>query len=128
MRHNDSTIDTRNQIKHQYIQEAIISKIASVEEAQIRCTQYDLMNICIVLQFMTRMIQIQLFCRMMINTIYFFIGTHLLLKTFACGNTAAIGDVVEMCRKVAFGHSLSFTNLLLLKDSGLKVLGFTYKL
>ena len=30
--------------KHHYIQEAFVSNIANIEEAQIRCTQYDFMD------------------------------------------------------------------------------------
>ena len=53
--------DTGNQIKPQYIQEAFISKIVKIEEPHIRYTQYDIIDILWCLQFMTRMIHIQLY-------------------------------------------------------------------
>ena len=45
---HDGKTESRNQIKHQYIQEVFVSNIAKTEEAQISCTQYDLMDIFMV--------------------------------------------------------------------------------
>ena len=44
----NSETDNRNQTKHHYIQEAFIDNIAKIVKAQIRCTQYEFMNIFMV--------------------------------------------------------------------------------
>ena len=41
---NGKTV-SRNQTKHQYIQEVIVHDIAKMKEAPIRCTQYDFMDV-----------------------------------------------------------------------------------
>ena len=40
--------DSGNQSKHLYIQKAFVSNIAKIEEAKIRCNQYNFMDIFIV--------------------------------------------------------------------------------
>ena len=44
----DGKTERRNQTKYQFIQEVFVSNITKIEEAQIRCTQYDFMDIFMV--------------------------------------------------------------------------------
>ena len=45
---HDGEAHSGNKIKYQYIQEVFVSNVAKIEEAQIRCSQYDFMDIFMV--------------------------------------------------------------------------------
>ena len=45
---HDDKINSRNQTKYQYMQEAFVSNIVKIEDTQIRCAQYDFMDIFMV--------------------------------------------------------------------------------
>ena len=95
--HNGDS-DNGNQTKHQYIQKAFINNIAKIEESQIRCTQYDFLDIFMVPAihddsalhpaFMWNGDQCNLFCTV----------THSHLKTMAYDGTVSIRDVMGMIK------------------------------
>ena len=90
----DGKTDSRNQTKHQYIQEAFVSNIAKIEKAQNRWTQYDFIDIFMVPTINDKNVSHPVLIWNDDQHI-FLIGTQLPFKTFAYGKIVSIRDVVK---------------------------------